>query len=271
MSPRWACLARAKQAETQLTAVCTARSIRQAFVYSRDAALCRDFAERMSRELNARAGVAPSPSPPRPTPREAAVSRSWVTCTTAKAAVLEAGWLSPGACVAAVGSNALNRTELDVGDRGPAQRSGLRQRGRLPARGGRLRRRAGRGFVRLGQSESNWAMCSRAAGRWRLAHGPDRVQIGGMAIEDLAVAAHVLARVRQDEGKRKTEANMGRLLSIVVIGLAVATAGCKGSLTEGPLPTDFGSSVALADVQRLPSRPARRAVGTPDGAVCLQR
>jgi alanine dehydrogenase len=96
------------QARTQLAAVAAARKLRQAVVYGRDEARRRRFAEEMTRELQIEVIPAATPS---------AVVRELpivVTATTSREPVFSSSDLAPGTLVAAVGSNWLNKTEIDA-------------------------------------------------------------------------------------------------------------------------------------------------------------
>lgn len=96
------------QAQTQLTAVATALPIKRAIVYSRDENRRREFAERMSREL----GIEVVPAA---TAQEAVTNMPLVvTATSSREPVFEGRWLSSGTLVCAVGSNWLNKAEIDV-------------------------------------------------------------------------------------------------------------------------------------------------------------
>ena len=96
------------QAETQLEAVAAVRSIKQAFVYGRDAERRASFAERMSKRLSI--DVQPVDRP-----QEAAEDLPIViTATTSREPVFDGRDLAEGALVCAVGSNWLNRAEIDT-------------------------------------------------------------------------------------------------------------------------------------------------------------
>lgn len=96
------------QAESQLEAVACARSIRVAYVYSRDEQKRRKFAERMSERL----GIEVRPVD---RPQEAAEELPIVvTATTSREPVFDGNCLAEGALVCAVGSNWLNKAEIDT-------------------------------------------------------------------------------------------------------------------------------------------------------------
>lgn len=96
------------QAQTQLAAVAAAIPIRRVLVYSRDEARRRAFAEQMSREFAIE--VVPASQP-----QEAVQNLPLVvTATSSREPVISGEWLAPGALVCAVGSNWLNKAEIDV-------------------------------------------------------------------------------------------------------------------------------------------------------------
>jgi alanine dehydrogenase len=96
------------QARTQLSAVAAVRPIKQALVYGRDEARRRRFCDEMEDELGI--DVVPAGSP------EEAVRGMpiVVTATTSREPVFAGADLAPGALVCAVGSNWLNKAEIDV-------------------------------------------------------------------------------------------------------------------------------------------------------------
>ncbi len=96
-----------RQAETQLEALCLVRNIKQAYVYSRNPQKRLDFCQRMADRLG-------TTFIPVDRPQEAVEGLPIVvTATTSNEPVFHGDWLAEGAFVAAVGSNALNRAELD--------------------------------------------------------------------------------------------------------------------------------------------------------------
>ena len=95
------------QARTQLEAVCAARDIRQARVYSRRGERREEFARQMSERLNL--DVQPVDSPQDCIAGADVV----VTITSARDPVFEGAGLSPGAHVNAAGGNHWQRREVD--------------------------------------------------------------------------------------------------------------------------------------------------------------
>jgi ornithine cyclodeaminase/alanine dehydrogenase-like protein (mu-crystallin family) len=95
------------QAQSQLAAVAATRPIQVAYVYSRNEAKRDAFAERMSAAL----GIDVRPVD---RPQEAAEDLPIVvTATTSREPVFDGAWLAEGTLVCAVGSNWLNRAEID--------------------------------------------------------------------------------------------------------------------------------------------------------------
>ncbi len=96
------------QAECQLAAVVATRNLKRALVYGRDPARRVAFASTMSQRLEIE--VVPVNSP-----REAAENLPIViTATSSRQPVFDGDWLAPGTLVCAIGSNWLNKAEIDV-------------------------------------------------------------------------------------------------------------------------------------------------------------
>lgn len=95
------------QAQSQLEAIVAVRPIKTAFVYSRDEERRQSFADRMSARLNIEVT-------PVDRPQEAAEELPIViTATTSREPVFDGNGLAEGTLVCAVGSNWLNRAEID--------------------------------------------------------------------------------------------------------------------------------------------------------------
>jgi ornithine cyclodeaminase/alanine dehydrogenase-like protein (mu-crystallin family) len=95
------------QARSQLEALAVSRKVSQALVWSRDAERRKTFAEEMTKLLEV--AVRPASRPE----EVAEESEILVTATSSKEPVLLGAWLGPGHHVNAVGSNAVNRREID--------------------------------------------------------------------------------------------------------------------------------------------------------------
>lgn len=97
-----------KQAATQLEAICSVRPIQTASVYSRSEQKRCEFAETMSKQLEIEVI-------PVSTPEEATCDQQIIaTATTSREPVLGGRDLSTSTHLNAIGSNALNRSELDL-------------------------------------------------------------------------------------------------------------------------------------------------------------
>jgi ornithine cyclodeaminase/alanine dehydrogenase-like protein (mu-crystallin family) len=95
------------QARSQVEALAASRAVSQVMVWSRDADRRQKFCDEMKAALDLpmRAGSRPE--------EVAAESEILVTATSSREPVLLGAWLEPGHHVNAVGSNALNRREID--------------------------------------------------------------------------------------------------------------------------------------------------------------
>ena len=97
-----------RQARTQLKGVCSVRKIELVEVYSRDEERCRQFAELMSEWCNTK--VVPSRNPD-----EVAAEKDIVICaTSARTPLFEGRVLDEGTHLNVVGSNFLNKAEVDA-------------------------------------------------------------------------------------------------------------------------------------------------------------
>ncbi len=96
------------QAESQLEAVATACSVTRAYCYSRNAESRRAFAEKMSVKLSIE--VTPVEQPQHAVENMPIV----VTGTSSREPVFDGDWLADGALVCAIGSNWLQKAEIDV-------------------------------------------------------------------------------------------------------------------------------------------------------------
>jgi ornithine cyclodeaminase/alanine dehydrogenase-like protein (mu-crystallin family) len=96
------------QAESQFDAALAVRPIKKALVYSRNADNCRAFAARMAAKHGI--DVEPIAHPRRAVEYQPLV----ITATSSKDPVFEGDWLTPGTLVCAMGSNWLNKAEVDA-------------------------------------------------------------------------------------------------------------------------------------------------------------
>jgi len=180
-----------KQARTQLLAVCKVRSIRRVQVYSRDAERRRRFAEDMSTACGTE--VVPVDRP------EAAAEGLdiVITATSSREPVLRGGWVAEGAHLNIVGSNFLGKAEIDVET---VRRAGLivvdsREQAKIES--GDLLPAVEQGvlhwssLIDLGQ-----VLVGAVRGR-QDAREITLFKSHGIGIEDIAVAARVYARAKE--------------------------------------------------------------------------
>jgi ornithine cyclodeaminase/alanine dehydrogenase-like protein (mu-crystallin family) len=180
-----------KQSYTQVLGVCAVRQVRVIFVYSRRLPECEKFCEELKHRLSIE--VRPAPSP-RQAIEEADIV---ITATTSPEPVLPGDWLKSGSHINAIGSNWANRRELDLA---------TLQRSRVIVTDSQEQARAEAGDFVIPANEGlfDWAKVSDlsdvVAG-----HGPKREFADditlykgvGIALEDVATAAHVYTLARE--------------------------------------------------------------------------
>ncbi|HBH52061.1 MAG TPA: ornithine cyclodeaminase [Planctomycetaceae bacterium] len=178
------------QARTQLQAVCHVRRIEQVEVYSRQVERCQIFADEMGELCRTR--IVPVRSP-----NGVAADKDIVICaTTAHTPLFEGHALSPGTHLNVIGSNHLNKTEIDVTTVHRADTivcDSLAQ----------CRIEAGDFVQALEEGAADWAnmyelsevLTGRAPGR-STAEQITLFKSVGLAIEDLALAARLLELAR---------------------------------------------------------------------------
>jgi ornithine cyclodeaminase/alanine dehydrogenase-like protein (mu-crystallin family) len=178
------------QARSQVQAVCAVRAIKTIHAVGRDPARLRAFCEEMSRDVSV--AVTPAES------AEAAVRAAdiIITATSSKEPVVFGEWLQPGQHLNVMGSNWANRREVD--ERAIARsdllvidskEQGMQEAGDLlvPIQQGALR---WDGVHELQEAAAG------AVGR----KTPEQITLFkslGLALEDMAVAAHVYAEARK--------------------------------------------------------------------------
>jgi ornithine cyclodeaminase/alanine dehydrogenase-like protein (mu-crystallin family) len=182
-----------KQARTQLKAVTTVRRIERAEVYSRNA----DRRERFARELSEYCGTQVVPVH---SPDEAAGEKDIVICaTTSEVPVFEGRALEPGTHLNVVGSNYLAKTEIDVET---VRRADIIVCDSIEA----CQREAGDFVQALEAGVTDWPLMheladvvvDRQTGRAL----PEQITLFksvGLAIEDVALAAKLLERAREEK------------------------------------------------------------------------
>jgi ornithine cyclodeaminase/alanine dehydrogenase len=178
------------QARTQLQAMCVVRQITEARVYSRD----QDRREQFARDMEelCRISVVPVNRP-----EEAAADMDIIiTATNSRDPVLSGEWLAEGTHINAIGSNALNRAELDVDT--------IRRADTLVADSiEQCQIEAGDFVAALDQGILHWSrvheLADVVAGRQTGRPAHESITLFkslGLAIEDLAVASRVLELAR---------------------------------------------------------------------------
>jgi ornithine cyclodeaminase/alanine dehydrogenase-like protein (mu-crystallin family) len=188
------------QAQSQLAALAAACPLKRAVVYSRNDKHRIHFAEIMSKELNI--DVTPVEG------AEAAVHGMplVVTATTSSTPVIRGDDLSPGTLVCAVGSNWLHKAEID-----PAalQRAAAVICDSIEC----CQLEAGDLVQAAATTAFDWSravdLADVVAGKAAVRNSPDDILVFksvGMAIEDVAIAHHVLHKAR--------EAGLGRELPL---------------------------------------------------------
>ena len=187
------------QAESQLAAVCAVRPIRQALVYSRNPDRRTQFADRMSGRL----GIEVTPVD---RPREAVEDLPLViTATTSREPVFDGGQLAEGSLVCAVGSNWLNRAEIDAAT--------VRRADSIVCDSVECCRREAGDFVdALEKGIFDWSraveladvVTDRAVGR-PTSDSNVLFKSVGMAIEDVALGGQILAEARKRGAGRVLE------------------------------------------------------------------
>jgi len=181
-----------RQAETQLAAVAAVRRLKRAFVFGRDADRRVAFAARMSARLAFE--VSPVDRPLQAAEELPIV----VTATNSRAPVFDGAWLADGAFVAAVGSNWLNKAEIDAT---VVRRADTIVCDSIAA----CRQEAGDFRDALDKGIFDWSrafeladvVAGRSAGRGR-ADGIALFKSVGLAIEDVALGAKLLELARRE-------------------------------------------------------------------------
>lgn len=177
------------QAQTQLAALIHVRPIKRAFVYSRDETRRQRFAQRMSEQLNIE--VVPVDRP-----QEAAEDLPLVvTATSSAQPVFDGAWLAEGSLVCAVGSNWLSRAEIDATT---VRRADNVVCDSIDA----CRHEAGDFVDAIEKGIFDWPraieladlVCGRAP--LRRQGGTSLFKSVGMAIEDVALGAKIVAQAR---------------------------------------------------------------------------
>ncbi len=185
------------QARTQLKAVCTVCEIEVVEVYSRNEERRRAFADEMSEYCNTRVVAVHSPD-------EAAAEKDIVICaSTTRAPLFDGRVLDEGTHINAVGSNFLEKTELDVTT---VQRADIIVCDSIA----QCRLEAGDFVAALENGATDWRLMHElsevVSGRTPGRGTPDQITLFksvGLAIEDLALSAKLLElAVKEGIGER---------------------------------------------------------------------
>lgn len=179
------------QARTQLEAVADVRELKKVFVYSRDIERRTAFAKSVSEELQL--DVVPVASPSEAV-RDLPIV---VTATTSREPVFHGDDLSPGCTLCAVGSNWLNKTELDA--------TAVRRAVRIVCDDFvACKHEAGDLHFAASQGAFDWshavALAEVVAGRAAGRTSPEEIVLFksvGLAAEDVALAAELLKRAKE--------------------------------------------------------------------------
>lgn len=180
------------QARSQLAAVCGVRPVKRVNVYSRNEERRRKYCGEMTGELGVE--VVPADSP------EDAVRNAdiVITITSARDPVLLGEWLTPGTHINAAGSNALVRSELDHAAVQRAALIAVDSKDQAKIECGDLLGPVERGLIHWDQvRELGDVVAGHIPGR-RSDADITLFESQGLAIEDIAVAAAVYERARQE-------------------------------------------------------------------------
>ena len=186
------------QAATQALALSRTVEIEEMRVFSRNAEKRAIFAAEQEEQLGIHTVAAES--------AEAAVrgANLVVTITTSHTPVLEAGWVEPGAMVAAVGSNFRNRAEVPIDLVERAQTVVVDQLAAAQLESGDLIQAHEAGKFDWSQAVE---LSSVVAGQWERPERPGITlfESHGLALWDVAAAATVVAAARRRGGYEEVE------------------------------------------------------------------
>jgi ornithine cyclodeaminase/alanine dehydrogenase-like protein (mu-crystallin family) len=180
-----------KQARTQLLALCKVRTIKHICVFSRKEENRRKFCDEM-------APLCQCPVEPVARPEEAANGKDIVvTATTSVQPVLLGEWLSEGTHLNIVGSNYLTKTEIDVAVVRRANPIVVDSKDQAQREAGDFQQASESGVLQWSRvRELGEVIARRAPGRQR----PSDITLFksvGLAIEDVATAAMLVARAKE--------------------------------------------------------------------------
>lgn len=185
-----------KQARTQLLAVCKVRTIEHVAVFSRNEENRRAFCAEMT-------PLCGCPVEPARRPEDAARGKDIViTATNSRDPVLHGDWLADGAHLNIIGSNYLSKTEIDVGVVRRSATIIVDSKDQAHLEAGDFRQAFDEGALQWPAiRELGELVAGRAPGR---KHASDITLFKslGLAVEDIATAAKVVAKAK--------ETNVGR-------------------------------------------------------------
>ena len=180
-----------KQARTQLLAVCQVRPIKHVAVYSRSEENRRQFCAEMT-------PLCKCPVEPAMRPEDSARGKDIViTATTAREPVLFGDWLTDGAHLNIIGSNYISKSEIDVAVVRRASQIFVDNKDQAHVEAGDFHQARDAGVLNWGRlRELGELVAGRAPGR----QGSTDITLFkslGLAIEDIATAAKVVAQAKE--------------------------------------------------------------------------
>jgi ornithine cyclodeaminase/alanine dehydrogenase-like protein (mu-crystallin family) len=179
-----------KQARTQLLAVCKVRPVKRVSVYSRDEARRKQFAGEMSRECGTEVV-------PVGTPAEAGGADIVITATSSRDPVLQGAWLKDGTHLNLIGSNFLAKTEADVEVFRRATLVAVDSKEQSKPEAGDFVAAYDQGVLHISDVLE---LAPLLVGRYPGRETPQDITVFkslGLGIEDIAVAAKVVAKAKE--------------------------------------------------------------------------
>ncbi len=186
------CIGTGKQARTQVLAMCKVRPIQSVHVYGRDTTRCKNFAEQLTTETGIEVRAVDRPE-------AAVVGRDIViTATTSREPVLLGEWVTKGQHLNLIGSNQLAKAESDIEVFRKATVIAVDSKEQAKVEAGDF-------VAALAAGVINWSdlfdFAPLLIGKYPGRESADDVTIFkslGLGIEDIALAARVLERAKQE-------------------------------------------------------------------------
>jgi alanine dehydrogenase len=180
-----------KQARTQLLAICKVRTIKHICAFSRHEENCRKFCAEMT-------PLCQCPVEPASRPEEAAMGKDIViTATTSREPVLLGAWLAQGSHLNIIGSNYLSKTEIDVAVVRRANTIVVDSKDQAHLEAGDFRQARDEGVLQWSSvRELGEVIAGRTPGRQQQSDITLFKSVG-LAIEDVATAAKIVARAKE--------------------------------------------------------------------------